>query len=127
MPVLLDTSVLIAESAPGGADTAAISVVSLAELHFGLLVTEDASKRAERATRLGMIEARFPYPLPVDDRIARDWGRLQAIVRTRGGQPRTRQADLILAATARVHGATLLTHNLKDFELIADIVDVAGP
>lgn len=125
--VVLDTSVLIGETGPPPGATAAISAVSLAELHFGLLVARDDAARASRAARLGLIEARFPDPLPVDDRVAREWGRLQAAVAQRGGKPRGRMADLAIGATARVHGATLLTHNLKDFTLIADLVDVRAP
>lgn len=85
---------------------AAISVVSIAELHFGAL------------------ESRFPEPLPIDDRVAREWGGLLAAVRQRGAKPRRRHADLTIAATARVHGVPLLTHNIKDFAIVDDLVDV---
>jgi predicted nucleic acid-binding protein len=125
--VVLDTSVLIGTQRPATGDQAAISVVSIAELHFGLLVATDDASRALRATRLGLVEARFPDPLTLDDRVAREWGRLQAAVAQRGGQPRRRSADLAIAATANVHGATLLTHNVKDFKLIADLVSVQAP
>jgi predicted nucleic acid-binding protein len=121
---VLDTSVLIGSQPPPAGTDAAISVVSIAELHFGLLVATDDASRALRATRLGLVEARFPDPLALDDRVAREWGRLQAAVAQRGGQPRRRSADLAIAATANTHGATLLTHNLKDFNLIADLVSV---
>jgi hypothetical protein len=57
-------------------------------LHFGLLVAGDDEARALRAARLGLIEARFPNPLPLDDRVARALGRLKATVARRGGQPR---------------------------------------
>lgn len=111
---------------PTGTD-AAISVVSIAELHFGLLVAADDAARALRASRLGLVEARFPDPLLLDDRVAREWGRLQAAVELRGGTPRRRSSDLAIAATANVHGATLLTHNLEDFDIIADLVSVQAP
>lgn len=127
MRVILDTSVLIAAQSPPADAEAAISVVSLAELHFGLLVAPDDETRANRATRLGSIEARFPDPLPVDDRVAREWGRLQAAIAAAGGKPRRRAADLAMAATARVHDAVLLTHNLKDFSAIAHLVAVQTP
>jgi len=120
---LLDTSVLIEGQIPQKAETG-ISTVSIAELHFGLLVAGDEEARAQRATRLGLVEARFPDPLPVDDRVAREWGRLQAAVAARGANPRTRAADLAIAATATVHGAALLTHNIKDFEAIAGLVEI---
>jgi predicted nucleic acid-binding protein len=122
---LLDTSVLISGQIPAEPEVA-ISVVSLAELHFGLVVGEEA-RRAQRLGRLGMIEARFPDPLAVDDRVAREWGRLRAAVAQRGGKPRRREADLAIAATANVHGAALLTHKIKDFKVVEDLVDVRSP
>lgn len=51
MKAILDTSVLISDSMPPGIE-AAISVVSITELHFGLLVVDDADERARRADRL---------------------------------------------------------------------------
>jgi predicted nucleic acid-binding protein len=123
---VVDTSVLIAGAIPMG-DQAAISTVSIAELHFGLLIAVDEEERALRTSRLGLIEARFPDPLAVDDRVARELGRLRAAVAQRGGQPRKRLADLAIAATANVYGATLLTHNAKDFKIVEDLVDVRVP
>lgn len=127
MLVVLDTSVLIGGEPVAPGLQAAISTVSLAELHFGLLVARDDDSRARRAARLGLLEARYPDPLPVDDRVAREWGRLKAAVANRGGQPRRRSADLAIAATASVHGAVLLTNNLKDFTIVEDLVDVRSP
>lgn len=127
MRILVDTSVLIAgDELPGGVESS-ISAVSVAELHFGLLVAPDEHIRAERAVRLGLVEARFPKPLPVDDRVAREWGRLKAVVRQRGGQPRSRMADLAIAATAITQEAELVTHNAKDFKIIEDFVDLRMP
>lgn len=122
MRLLLDTSILIEGRIPAEPEVA-ISTVSIAELHFGLLIA-DEDEKARRAGRLGLIEARFPDPLPLDDRVAREWGRLKAAVAQRGGRPRKRLADLAIAATANVHGAALLTHNVKDFAIIEDLVDV---
>ena len=127
MRVILDTSVLIGgEPVPPGLQSA-ISTVSIAELHFGLLVASDDDTRALRAARLGLIEARYPDPVPLDDRVAREWGRLQAAVANRGGKPRRRNADLAIAATANVHDAIVVTHNLKDFTIIEDLVRVHAP
>jgi predicted nucleic acid-binding protein len=125
MPILLDTSVLIgAEEGPD--DDAAISVVSLTELHFGVLVARDDETRARRMRRLGAIEDRFDA-LPFDAAAARECGRLHAIVAQRGGYPRRRALDLAIAATASVHGVPLLTYNTKDFQIIADKIDVRAP
>jgi predicted nucleic acid-binding protein len=124
--VLLDTSVLIGATPIASGLVAAISAVSIAELHFGVLRARDDDQRAHRLQRLGLIEARYPEPLPIDDMVAREWGRLQAAVASRGGQPRRRAADLAIAATARVHGATLMTHNVKDFAIVDDLVEVVA-
>lgn len=122
MHALLDTSVLIGEEPPSDVE-AAISVASIAELHFGLLVAIDDDERARRAVRLGAIEATFD-PHPITPAIAREWGRLSAAVRTRGGQPRRRSLDLAIAATANALGVPLLTHSAGDFRIIRDLVDV---
>src|ERR1700742_1098766 len=125
MRALLDTSILIGEEPPPDVE-AAISVASIAELHFGVLVTSDDDERAIRTNRLGAIESTFDA-LPVTVEIAREWGRLSAAVRNRGGQPRRRSIDLVIAATAHVHGVPLLTHNTADFQIISDLTDARHP
>jgi predicted nucleic acid-binding protein len=125
MRAILDTSVLIGADRPGDLE-GAISAACLAELHFGVLVAADDDERARRALRLGVIEATFE-PLPIDAVVAREWGRLAAAVRNRGGQPRRRSLDLAIAATANAHNVPLLTHNSADFQLVDDLVDVRAP
>lgn len=124
MGILLDTSVLVAAE-EGPEEDAAISVVSLTELHFGVLVAADEQTRAVRVRRLGAIEDHFDA-LPFDAAIARECGRLHALVAQRGGQPRRRALDLAIAATANVHRVPLLTLNAKDFEILADTVEIRG-
>ena len=125
MRVVLDTSVLIGADAPGEVD-AAISVASITELHFGVLVATGHDERARRTERLSVIEAAFD-PLPVTVEVARTWGRLAAAVTQRGGNPRRRQIDLAIAATAIAEAVPLLTHDLADFEIIGDLVDAREP
>ena len=123
MRVLLDTSVLIGELPPPDDVEAAISVVSITELHFGVLVAVDDDERARRTARLSVVEATFD-PLPVSVEVARIWGQLAAAVARRGGNPRRRQIELAIAATARVEGVPLLTENIGDFQIIDDLVDI---
>lgn len=125
MRALLDTSVLIGAEDPGALE-GAISAACLAELHFGVLVCVDDDERARRALRLGVVESTFE-PLPIDAVVAREWGRLAAAVCTRGGQPRRRAVDLAIAATANVHGVLLLTHDVADFAILDDLVQVRAP
>jgi hypothetical protein len=122
---ILDTSILIAAESPGEFE-GAISAASLAELHFGVLVTSSEDERARRSQRLGVVEATFD-PLPVDAAVAREWGRLAAAIVSRGGKPRRRALDLAIAATANVNDVPLLTRNAKDFALIADLVETREP
>jgi toxin FitB len=122
MSLLLDTSILI-EGLEVPLDRVGISAISIAELHFGVLVAADEDERAERVQRLATIEGIFD-PLPFDTAAARECGRLQAAISRRGGKPRRRAFDLAIAATANVRGLTLVTKNAADFKLIGDMVEV---
>ncbi len=125
MRALLDTSVLISEEPVVGVE-AAISVVSLTELHFGALLATDEEERARRLDRLAAAEATFD-PLPVTIEVAREWGRLAAAVARRGGKPRRRQIDLAIAATAVVEGVPLLTYDVADQRIVEDLVEARLP
>jgi predicted nucleic acid-binding protein len=123
MRALLDTSVLLGPD-PGliGTDVA-ISAMSLAELHFGVLVARDPSVRAERLRRLTVIERTFDA-IPIDEAVAREYGRLAAAVASAGRQPRARVADLLIAATAAANEATLWTRNASDLVGLEDLLAI---
>lgn len=110
---VLDTSVLIADDVSPLPGELAISVVSLAELHFAVLLAADDDERARRLSRLSALQRRFD-PLPVDEAVAESYGLLAARVVKAGRQPRARVMDLLIAATAHAHGATLYTRNADD-------------
>jgi hypothetical protein len=61
---VLDTSVLIATDVLALEGELAISAASLAELHFGVTVSDDDAVRAERLRRLTMLQRTFDV-LPV--------------------------------------------------------------
>lgn len=111
MRAIPDRPVFITGDAHG--DVEAISVVSLTELHFGVLLAIHDDQRARCTDWLAAVEATFD-PLPVTPEIARAWGRLAATMRQRGGQPRRRQIALAISATAAVAGVPFLIHNLAD-------------
>ncbi|HEY7967745.1 MAG TPA: PIN domain-containing protein [Solirubrobacteraceae bacterium] len=91
-----------------------------------MLVAADPDERARRAQRLGVIEATFD-PLPIAAAVAREWGRLAAAVAERGGQPRRRVVDLVIAATANIHDVALLTADTANLAIIDDLVNVQTP
>ncbi|MGD8151501.1 type II toxin-antitoxin system VapC family toxin [Ornithinimicrobium sp. Y1694] len=120
---VLDTSVVIAEDVTPIPGVLAISTVTLAELHFGVLVAKSAGVRAERLRRLSILQRRFDA-LPLDEVVAASYGRLAAAVVEAGRQPRRRTMDLLIAATAHAHDAALYTRNPDDFGGLEDLIDV---
>ena len=120
---VLDTSVVIAEDVTPIPGVLAISTVTLAELHFGVLVAKSAGVRAERLRRLSILQRRFDA-LPLDEVVAASYGRLAAAVVDAGRQPRRRTMDLLIAATAHAHDAALYTRNPDDFGGLEDLIDV---
>lgn len=125
MRAVLDTSVLIATDVSPIDGQLAISVVSLAELHYGVLVTADPAIRAERLRRLSFLQRTFDA-LPVDDTVAASYGQLAATVVAAGRTPRSRSMDLLIAATAHAHDARLYTRNAADLLGIEHLVDVVA-
>jgi predicted nucleic acid-binding protein len=123
MRVLLDTSVLLGADPQVGEAEVSISAMSLAELHFGVLVARSPEVRAERLRRLTVVERTFDA-LPIDESVAREYGRLAAAVATIGRQPRARVADLLIAATAAVHGSVMWTRNADDLVGLDGLVSV---
>lgn len=123
MRAILDTSILISAGVPPLEGELAISSASLAELHFGVLVTADAVIRAERLRRLSEVQRRFDA-LPVDDDVATSYGRLAAAVADFGRQPRARVMDLLIAATAHAHSARLYTRNSSDLVGIEHLIEI---
>lgn len=121
---LLDTSVFIAsesgrplavERLP---DEAAISAVTLAELHVGVLAARDVDTRARRLTTL---EATADVQvLGVDEAVAAVWARLRVHLAESGR--RLNINDLWIAATALAHSLPVVTQD-DDF---APVDGVAG-
>jgi hypothetical protein len=120
---ILDTSVLIATDVTPIPGELAISVASLAELQFGVLVAKSAEARAIRLARLSAVQRRFD-PLPIDDAVADSYARLAARTVEVGRQPRARVMELLIAATAHAHGAAVYTRNAEDLAGLEDLVTI---
>lgn len=115
---LLDTSVLIAQDDQAAAfdlpAELAISVATLAELHYGVLIAKNDEIRRHRLRRMGVIESTF-QPIPIDPSIARAFATVAHAVQRAGRKPRARTMDLWIAATALALELPLFTRNAADF------------
>jgi len=120
---VLDTSVVIATDVGPLEGELSVSAVTLAELHFGVLVATDEAIRAERLRRLTTLQRLFD-PLPVDDVVAASYGQLAAALLRSGRSPRPRATDILIAATAHAHGAVLYTRKASDLAGLEDLVEV---
>ncbi len=116
---LLDTSVLIAaesgrplrtESLP---DQTAVSVVTLAELHAGVLAATETVTRARRLATLDAISA--VEALPVTAEAARHWATLRIRLAEEGR--RAKINDLWIAAVASANGMDVVSKD-DDFDAI---------
>ncbi len=122
---LLDTSVFIASETgrPLAVDRlseeSAVSVVTLAELHAGVLAARDTSTRARRMATLEMLGG--VQTLAVDDEVAKIWARLRVELAEAGR--RINVNDLWIAATAVRHGVPVVTHD-DDFAAPEGLIGV---
>ncbi|MEO7016686.1 MAG: PIN domain-containing protein [Leifsonia sp.] len=127
MRALLDTNVLIAGnySIPDEITEVSVSSISYAELEQGLAKPDmDRAVAAERRLQVLEVRQAFGPGLPFDDLAAAYYGNVVQAVYAAGRSPRGRIADLMIAATARAHGAALVTHNVDDFVGLERIVRV---
>ena len=92
-----------------------LSSVVKAELLYG------ARKSTRIAENLRLLERFFDTiaSLPFDDRCAEEYGLLRDEL-DRAGTP-IGPNDLLIAATARVHRAVLVTHNVREFSRVAEL------
>lgn len=112
---LLDTSFVVATAEPAELpSTAAVSVVTLGELHAGVLRARDDLTRERRDRRLAYIRAAFET-LAVDEAVAEAYGELLAFARSK--RRAEKATDLLIAATAASSGRTLYTFDEQQAEL----------
>lgn len=124
---LLDTSVVVDWHDPivvaALPDEMAISAITAAELAAGPHLAATAAEAARRQARLQEVEAKLE-PLRFDGTAARSYGLVVAAVVREGRKPRSRFADLLIAATAHANGLDLYTRNGDDFAGLEGLVDV---
>lgn len=118
---LLDTTVFVGQEQARELgrlpDEAAISVMTLAELHVGVLLARGPKIRAQRLRTLARVEGAFD-PLPVDDPVARAFAEIVAEARRKRKQPKV--VDALIAATAVAHRLPLYAQD-RDFRLMPGV------
>ena len=119
---LLDTSVFIAPESGRGIEasllpeSSAVSAITVAELHVGVLAAKDVQTRARR---LETVEALADIEtLAVDGSVAASWALLRIQLSEAGR--RMNVNDLWIAATAHAHDLPVVTQD-DDFEAISDV------
>ena len=92
-----------------------LSVISVLELEHGISRLDDGVKRARLTQWLEQVLTSAAIEVVgVDLAVARAAGRLKSRLEASGrARP---ELDLIIAATAEVHGAVVATRNTPDFE-----------
>lgn len=114
MKVVLDTSVLIAGPFDLPGAKMSVSSLSWAELGFGVYKARNPLERAHREARLARLRHTFGSGLPFDDAAAEAYATICGLVLSIGRDPRPRAVDLMIAASAKAHGAAVMTRNGKD-------------
>jgi toxin FitB len=122
---ILDTSVVIASDVGPLDGDLAISAITLAELHFGVLAAKTQAVRAERLRRLMALQRSFDA-LSLDASVAASYGQIAGAVVEAGRQPRARAMDLLIAATAHAHSARLYTRNVDDFSALESLLEIVA-
>lgn len=92
-----------------------ISAVTVAELWNGIELLPPSRKKTLLEDWFhGDFLANYKQKIiPIDERVAKDWGTLDALARKKGRQYSVQ--DLYIAATAKTHNLVVVTINLKDF------------
>jgi predicted nucleic acid-binding protein len=104
-------------------DEMAISAITAAELAAGPHLATNPMEAAKRQARLQEVESTLE-PIQFDGATARSYGLIVAAIVGEGRTPRSRFADLLIAATAHANQLDLYTRNGDDFTGLEKLVGV---
>jgi predicted nucleic acid-binding protein len=116
---VLDTSVLIARESGRPLDRdrlpdqSAVTVITIAELHAGILAATDTETRSRRLATLDAVSV--VEPLPVTAEAARQWASLRVRLAEAGRSAKVN--DLWIAAVAAANDMDVVTQD-ADFDAI---------
>lgn len=100
----------------GALDTSAVSVVTVAELHAGVLAAADVDTRARRLATLDLIAD--ISVVSIDEDVAIAWARLRALLAEAGRKVNVN--DLWIAATAMTYAMPVVTQD-GDYGALEDL------
>jgi tRNA(fMet)-specific endonuclease VapC len=130
--IVLDSSVLVAAERAGknprqvidelasqlGDTAATLSVLTVAELAHGIERADSPTRRTTRERFLQELLRAIPVE-PVTTRIAIRAGKIDGSLHARGLH--VSLADLLIGATALELGYSVVTHNVRHFEMIPNL------
>ncbi len=126
---LVDTSVVVDWHDPAVLaalpDELTVSAITMAELAAGPRLAANPVEAAKRQARLQEVES-ILEPIPFDAAAARSYGLVVAAMVREGRKPRSRFADLLIAATAHASRLDLYTRNGDDFSGLEGLVRVVA-
>lgn len=96
-----------------GADDLLMSVLSVGEIQRGIARLPESDGRNLRLWFEALLHEFAGRILPVDTAVAHHWGQMVGELERRGLPPP--RIDSLIAATAAVHGLTVVTRNVADF------------
>jgi len=123
---LLDTTIFVARESGRPIDEdllpdeAATTVITLAELHAGVLAAADTDTRARRLATLESVADMHAFS--VDEAAARVWARMRVHLAETGRSVRVN--DLWIAAVAAANGLPVVTQD-EDFEPVRGVAGLA--
>lgn len=100
-----------------------MSAITAAELAAGPHLADTATEASRRQARLQEVEATLEAQ-PFDAAAVRSYGMVVAAVLREGRRPRSRLADLLIAATAHSTGLDLYPRSGRGFTGLDDLVRV---
>lgn len=124
--ILLDTNVLIDLDlyAFDPEEEYGASMLSRAELEFGIRAAKNPRDAAERTRRLNDLDRRFDW-IGLDIESTRSYGLVASGARATGAKIRGK--DALIAAQAHRHGAAVMTANTEDFRPFDRDVEIVAP
>lgn len=99
-------------------DTILLCSVVLAELWYGA-ARSDAHRRDANFALVDQLQDKY-ISLPFDDAAAREYAEIRAVL-VQQGKPNGPN-DVLIAAIARSQGVTLVTHNVREFGRVPNLL-----